>query len=240
MRTDQGMLILATIASVVLWAIPITRPLLLPVTFLNTHLHELCHALAAVATGGSVESISVLSNGSGSTPVSGGNITLVASAGYVGSAVLGALIIFFGRTERSARIVFWFLGATMAVSLALFVRGDLVGVLSGAGWTVLFIFLGMKAKGWFSTFFAQFVGVQQCLAAFQSILVLLNLALTSEVQSDAKILESATGLPALGWAILWSALSLVLVFFTLKLAWRTPQKATKEPARPDAASLQIE
>lgn len=231
MRTDQGLLVLATIASVVLWSIPITRPFLLPLTYLNTHIHELCHALVGLATGGQVQDIAVMSDGSGTTPVSGGNLLLTASAGYIGSALIGAAIIFFGRTERSARVVFWLLGLGLGASLVLFVRGDLVGVLTGIGWAVAFIACALTARGWFALFFAQFIGVQQCWAAFQSVLVLLNLAATSEMQSDARILQAATGLPALLWAIMWSAVSLILVFFTLRSAWRTPQKSRSvEPA----------
>lgn len=232
MRTDQGMLVLATIASLVLWVIPLTRPFLLPLTFLNTHIHELCHALAGLATGGQVLDIAVLSNGSGVTPISGGNLIVTASAGYVGSALIGAAIIFFGRTEHSARAVFWVLGLALAGSLIIFVRGDLVGVLTGIGWTVVFLLCALRAKGWFATFFAQFIGVQQCLAAFQSILILLNLATSSEAQSDATILQNATGLPAIIWAGFWTILSLVLVFFMLRLAWRTPQKQQKSEPEP--------
>ena len=66
LRRDQWTLLGASLASVALWATPLLRPFALPLIYLNTHIHELCHAVTTIATGGAVENIIVLGDGSGS------------------------------------------------------------------------------------------------------------------------------------------------------------------------------
>lgn len=210
----------ATAASIVLLVVPFGRLILLPLVYLNTHLHELCHALAAIGTGGRAEHILVFSSGAGVTPIQGGILPIVAAAGYVGSTVLGAVMIAAARTEQGAKHAFGWTAGVLAASMLMFVRGDLVGVLTGVFWCLVCWALAKRAKGEALRFAAQFIGIQQCLAAFQSLLVLLNLSVATEAQSDAKIMEQATGIPALAWAGGWAVLSAFLVTATLRRAWR--------------------
>ncbi|MEO7453256.1 MAG: M50 family metallopeptidase, partial [Fimbriimonadales bacterium] len=70
--------------SLALWLVPLFRPILTPLIYFNTHIHELCHALMGMATGGSVLRVVVESNGNGHALIGGGNLILTASAGYVG------------------------------------------------------------------------------------------------------------------------------------------------------------
>jgi hypothetical protein len=204
------MQLLAAGATLALWAIPGAGLVLLPLEYFNTHIHELFHALAAVGTGGRALEIHVFANGSGATPIatSGtGSLLLTASAGYVGAAILGGLILMLARTEKAARQILYILAAMLAVSMAVWVRGDLVGVLSGLFWIAILFAAARNLKGDNLVFAAQFLGIQQALRSFVSLYVLLNINAFSGIQNDAAIAEKATGIPRLLWALTWCAIS---------------------------------
>lgn len=209
----------ATVASVAAWVVPVLSLAALPLQYLNTHVHELFHALAGLATGGQVGRIAVHANGSGATEVFGGNMLAVASAGYVGSVLLGSVILASARTERGARIALGWLGAAVAFSMLVWVRADAVGLVSGAAWAVLLLWGWRKLSGDALLFAAAFLGVQQSLQAIQSLLVLLNLSAYPQIQSDAAILGQASGTPPLLWALLWSGLGVTLTALGARRAW---------------------
>lgn len=199
---------------------PVARQVLLPVLYLNTHLHELSHALVAQFTGAEVEKIVVNANGSGLTPVMGGNILLIASAGYIGASVFGVAMIYFGRSEKGARWTLGMVAALLSLSMLIWVRGDAVGVVSGFGWIVALALGAIFLRGKVSVFFCQFLGLQQCLDAALSLLALVKLSEATEVHSDASILQAATGIPSVVWALGWTAFSLGLMFLALRKSWK--------------------
>lgn len=219
-RNDQRLLLGAGGLAVLALVMPVLSLVMLPVLYLNTHIHELCHALAAVATGGRVLEIAVLANGNGVTPIMGGNLVLVASSGYIGATLVGALMILYGRTERGARTVLWTLAAALGLSLALWVRSDWVGVMSGIGWALLCAFAAARFQGTGLRFTAQFLGMVQCLASIRAFNDLFAISLRAEMHSDAKIMEHATRLPSVIWASLWFVISVVAMGFALRAAWR--------------------
>ncbi|MCH8273517.1 MAG: M50 family metallopeptidase [Armatimonadetes bacterium] len=220
LRPHQRLLLLASAAAVAAWVIPYIRYLSLPLIYLNTHIHELFHAIAAEGTGGDAARILVHADGSGLTATAGGNLFLIASAGYVGSAILGAAMIALGRTERSARAVLLVLAGVLTVGMVFWVRGDGIGVLSGVMWILLLAVLGRFLRGTGAIFAAQFLGVQQCLASAQAFLVLFQVSAFTTHQNDAKLLAEHTGMPAVLWATLWAVFSATLILLALRRAWR--------------------
>lgn len=219
LRPDQRVLLGAGGLSVLAWMAEPLRWLVIPFVYLNTHLHELCHALAAVGTGGSVGHIQVFANGSGVTEVFGGQMVLVGSAGYVGAAAIGGGLILLARQPATARQTLTALGVILLVTLAVWIRGDLVGIVSALGWALA---LGAMAK-WGSDRFVQFfvalIGLLQGLTSLQALLELLHLSSAQHGATDAAILARLTGLPPLFWAVGWALLSLVLLGYSLRLAW---------------------
>lgn len=220
LRTDQKTLLGAGAASVLLWAVPMLRPVALPLIYLNTHVHELCHALMALATGGRVDHILVFANGNGVTPVAGGSILLTASAGYVGAAVVGGVLVGGARNGKAAKQVLWAGCAFLALSMVLFVRGDLVGLLSGAFWAAVFGLAASKLKEGSAMFAAGFLGVQMALTSLEALLVLLRLTTVPMVENDALILQNVTGVPSVVWATGWSLFGLAAILSSLAAAWR--------------------
>ncbi len=229
-RPHQTALLLAILVSVLGLFVPLVGTVLLPMRYLDTHLHELGHAIAAMGTGGGVESIRVFADGSGVTPVAGGFLPLVASAGYLGAAAWGAAILLAMRTERGARFALGATGVALAMSLVLFVRGDLVGVISGIAWAVALVAASRTLRGHALLFAAGLVGLQQGLNALRSLLELLEITASTETHSDARLMQSATFVPAIVWAIVWGVCGLAVAGFTVRRAWGPAQVRASRPA----------
>jgi hypothetical protein len=225
-RPHQTALLLAAVVSLVGMVFAPVEALLLPLRLLNTHLHELGHALVALGTGGTPQYIRVNADGSGVTPVAGGFLPLVASAGYLGAATAGAAIVYAMRTEQGARRALGITGAALVLSLILFVRGDIVGVLSGALWAAVLIAASRSLRGPWLLFVAGLIGLQQGINALRSLSELLQITALSETHSDARLMESTTYIPALVWAALWAVCGLAVIALTVRRTW-----APRPPAR---------
>lgn len=199
--------------------VPPIHLLLLPIQYLDTHLHEMCHALMAVATGGDPQKIMVFANGSGVTPIAGGNVFIEASAGYLGATLIGSAMIYFGRTPERARTVLTVVAAMLLVSQLVWVRGDAVGIVSGWAWAATLLCAGRFLKGMPALFVCQLVGLEQCLNSISAVYELLKISVFTEVHSDAEIVQSVTFIPAAVWASLWCLFSLLMVGLTVRKAW---------------------
>jgi hypothetical protein len=220
LRPHQVAILAAGVASLLAWAIPGLQMVMLPLQYLNTHLHELSHAFAGQITGGDVDMINVYANGSGATPITGGSMWLIGPAGYIGAALIGSAIIWFSRTEKSARNTLRFIAFFLALSMLLWVRGDFVGVISGIAWIGALLLGAAYLRGNALLFAGQFIGLQQCLNSINAIYTLLNLSAFSDVQSDAKIMQNYTAVPALAWAVAWCLFSLVAIVIGLRHSWK--------------------
>ena len=121
-----------------------------PVRLFVTFVHEASHALAGLLSGGTVEGFTVSPNGSGVARISGGNIALIAPAGYLGAAFFGTALFFI--TSRKPA---WTRGMSIAIGLAIvgltlvFARPDaeqnLTVFIVGIGFGVGLIALGAFA-----------------------------------------------------------------------------------------------
>lgn len=224
LKPHQTAILTAVIVGALSTAVPFVSSFFLPVLWLDTHFHELCHALMAWATGAEVDRIQVFGNGSGLTWIQGGNGVLEASAGYVGASIIGALTIYFSRTPLSAKVTLRVLSGMLAFSMIMLVRGDWIGELSGLFWTAA-LFGFSFVRGTNLLFAAQLLGVFQCLNAIQALYVLLRISAFSEGESDAMILQQSTHIPAMFWAVGWAVFSVALMGFALQRAWVRPVKA---------------
>lgn len=227
LRPQQIGMMAAAAITLALWLIPGAHLLTLPLQYLNTHLHEMGHALAAVFTGGSVQDIIVRGDGSGVTHAYASHWVIIGSAGYLGASCMGAALIAFSRNEKSARYALLGVAAILAIEDILWLRGDAIGMVSGFAYLMLFLILGLALRGWAAILVAQFVGLQQCLAALQAVFVLVNPHMLAFTDSDATILQGMTGVPAILWAVGWAGLSAALMLLTFASAWREPRRAPR-------------
>ncbi len=88
----------------VLWNIPYLHWILYPFKMLVIAFHEFSHAITSVLTGGKVESISLDPREGGVTHMRGGVSAITLPAGYLGSSLIGALLIFCGFNIVASKI----------------------------------------------------------------------------------------------------------------------------------------
>jgi hypothetical protein len=230
----QAMTLLAAAAiSIVLWFIPYAELLTYPFRIFVTFIHEGGHAIAALVTGNSVQSLSVAMNASGETYTTQGGFfsqVLVSSAGYVGSMAYGALLLVLIRKAIAARAV---LIGSAAVILSLTLIYGLFkpiisfGAISGVPFTLmagLIITGGLVAVAKFATarvasFFVSFLAVQCVLNALMDLktVFFLSSPFGPNVPTDAVNMAQATGIPALIWAMIWITLAFVILWIAMRL-----------------------
>lgn len=228
---QKGILIVAA-AMLVLWFIPGGSYVFLPLQYLDTHLHETCHALASLLTGGSVGTIHVYADGSGVTQTAMDHPVVVASAGYVGAATIGAAVIAFSRSPKGARIALLGVFGLILIECLFWLRGDLVGIGTGFAYMLAFLLLGLKLEGWPAMLVAQFIGLQQCLTALQAVVGLVNPKILAFTDSDATILAGITHVPAILWSTGWSIFSLTVMILAFASAWSASPRRKSSPAVP--------
>src|SRR5216117_724903 len=115
-RPQAKTLLFAALISVALWFVPFAEILSYPFRIFVTFIHEGGHAIAALLTGNSVQSLSVAMNASGETyTTQGGTFSrmLVSSAGYLGAMAFGALLLVLIRRAVRPRLVL--LGAAAVI-----------------------------------------------------------------------------------------------------------------------------
>jgi hypothetical protein len=222
LRTHQQALLLAALFCVVVWAVPILGLVTLPLEYLNTYFHEICHAIVGTVTGGNVSGITIYGNGGGVTLISGGSQVLEDSAGYMGAALIGAVLIYVGRSQKGARVALRIMATAILISLILWVRAEAVGVVLGISWMLALAVMSLRMKGEPLIFAAQFVGLQLCLQSFQSLWYLVHISAFQTMHNDAELMQQATYIPQVVWAVLWAGFGIAATFVSLKAAWTHP------------------
>lgn len=202
-------------AVAVLWSTPVVWPLKILVVFF----HELSHALAAIATGGSVVRIEVAAAQGGLCVTRGGSAFLTLSAGYLGSLAWGAAALVVATRTRRDRELLIALGAVVGVATLLWVRpllsfGFGFHALAGATLAAAGAWLPGAACDWILRVF----GLTSCLYVVPDIWS--DTIARSGQASDARLLAEMTGLPTVAWGALWILAALVVLAFTLRVALR--------------------
>ena len=220
---------------VLLWALWDTV-VIYPVKIFVVLLHEISHAMAALATGGSIERIVLDPQQGGAAYTVGGSPFLTLSAGYLGSLLWGVLFVMLGfsRWLRPR----WIIG--------------------GIGVFVLFVTVGV-VRNPFGFFFGLLFGGAllvsgKYLSQRTNRILLLGLGLTSALyaildiksdilsrpglRSDAAMLEAMTGIPTIFWGFLWIAIALLVSAWLLRWVARRMDnfQLDPDPPRPSPVS----
>lgn len=215
----QKMLLWSALLVVLSWVTPLLSLVTMPLQYVYTHLHEAGHAVALLATGGSDITIRVFANGSGVTTGMGGSVLLTCAAGYIGATAFGALALVLTRSDRGARQALLMLAWMLGLALVIWVRGDIVGLLSGGVGVLVFALAGSYLKGDARIFAAQFAGLYLGLASLQAVFSTLCIGQIPMGKNDAEILQDLTGIPAILSATVWSLISLGLVIWAIRRSW---------------------
>lgn len=198
--------------SVLFWLSPFLAPLKIFVVFI----HETGHALATLLTGGSVHAMVVTPWESGYVQPRGGNALVIASAGYVGSALFGGIMLSLAGRRQWTQHIFTTLAIVFGVVTIAFVR-NVFGWAFGLGTAAIFGLLAYKRFS-FSVYIVDILAVMSSMYALYDLTDFLWIGACT----DAVILADITGVPAFVWALLWSAISLLVVYTAGKRALTRP------------------
>ena len=236
-RPQVTTLVFATALSILLWFIPFAEYLVYPIRLFVTFIHEGCHVLASLLTNSAIYSLTVAPDTSGAVfaaPDSAVAALIISSAGYVGAAAFGTLLLILIRRAVQARIVLaatagFITLLTLIFGLALpmwnFTRAELSvfgiaftvisGLLISGGLFTIARFASRKV----AAFFLSFLAVQCLLNALfdlKTVFFMHTPFTASHVHTDAANMAAATGIPGFFWVVAWIGVSLVLVSIGLR------------------------
>lgn len=199
--------------------------LLYPFRLFTTWVHECGHAVMTVLVGGQVTSITLEPDTSGLTNslVPAGRIArgLVASAGYLGAAAVGCLLMIATRVEKWAHLILMSLGAVMLLTLVLWMR-NLFGAVVVLAWGVALVALARSGMARVLRFLLSLLAIQVALNAVYDIRVLFSI---DGGQSDAATMARLLFLPSWVWASAWMLTSVSMLVATLWLTRGRPLEA---------------
>lgn len=186
----------------------IGRMILKPINLFVTYLHEFGHALGAIITGGSVESLQVNEDGSGVTYTRGGSKSVILMGGYIGSAIFGNALFYIGaKKPKIAQFTIYTLATTMAVSAVVWFTSIYTT-------TFLLIFalalFFMASKTRLDRDILMFLGIASIIYIVQDF----NVGPSSDLQAYA---EHLVIIPKTVWMYIWLAIVLILCFFNFKM-----------------------
>jgi hypothetical protein len=208
--------------SALLWRVPGLGLIFYPFRLLNTYVHELCHGLAAILTGGRFERFAVHPNREGVAFFRGGSSFVVYNAGYLGAALFGGGLILLSTAGLEVQNLLFALGAGLALVCLGFARnafGFIAGLALAGGLVAAALYLPVET----ASFLYALLAIQMPLAAANSVVDLIKHSMHPPRPghlSDAQVMARDTGIPALIWSLFWLACSLVIVVVTVTLAYR--------------------
>lgn len=106
---------------------------------------------------------------------------------------MGAVVLFLARTEQGARAALYGIAITLGLALAMWIRGDAVGLISAVVAIALLALAARYIKGDALLATAQFFGMYQCLASLQAAFSIIGISSVVQ-ENDAVILQHATGI----------------------------------------------
>ena len=212
----------------ILWDTAIIYPLKIFVVLL----HEVSHAAAAVATGGTVERILLDVNQGGVAYTRGGNAFLILSAGYLGSLLWGALFILLAFSRwLKPRWIMSGVGISVLLLTLFLVRSYF-----GFGFGILFSVALLAGAKYLSQGVNRgfLLGLGLTSALYAILDIKSDVLDRPHLQSDAAMLAEMTGIPTAAWGLLWIGIALLVCAWLLRWVARRMEAGFPE-AEPEAA-----
>ncbi|KKY21446.1 hypothetical protein UCRPC4_g03709 [Phaeomoniella chlamydospora] len=203
-----GVLGAYVVAIALLWNLPYVRWSLWPFKMLVIAFHEFGHAITACCTGGRVKSISLDPREGGVTHMRGGIDAITLPAGYLGSSLIGALLIFCGFNIVASKAASIVLGVCFLLTLW-WARKDWLTIVT------ILLAVGLLVACWFIEhaeplrFVVLFIGVMSALYSVWDICD--DLILRKVNTSDASVFAQKYGGSSQCWGVIWSIISLAFM-----------------------------
>jgi hypothetical protein len=237
-KPQVWLLLIAAVITVALWFIPYGEYIVYPIRLFVTFIHESSHALMAVLTGGSVQSLTIAADTSGltySAPSGFVGGALTSSAGYLGTTVAGVLMLFLIRKRFSPNKILTAEGLFVAIMLVVFtlvsplfnflslqvdVSSLVFTLFAGGALAAGLIALGLFSNPRIASFSVAFLAVQCLLNSVSDLktLFFVNAPFVgSDIANDAANMAAATHIPGIIWVFIWIGISIFMISLGLRL-----------------------
>lgn len=220
----------------VVWQVPALNPVLYPFRLFVTTVHELGHGTAALISGGQFRGYEVFANGTGLATTAGGTPGLVISAGYVGTALFGAALLFLANRTSLGRAIAFVLGIAFLLMTVLFAR-SFTAIAAGAISGVVLLLLGWKTNGLLIGFVLNTLAFATGLNALLDLWGLLDSMDSSvvlrlgNIPNDAYNMSLIVGtLPPVVWAVLWMLFAVLLLGISAYFTFWRPLRNSRNRA----------
>jgi hypothetical protein len=230
---------LALLVSLLLWNLPFGGVLLYPFKLLATWMHELSHALMMELTRVGFDRMVIFEDSSGMAYAVGASNRfarpVIAAAGYMGTSLMGGVLLVLTSTPHRARWVLVAMGMALA-STALVMIDNEFGQRAIGAIALGFVAVGALAPAQLRLWAMQFVAAQACVHALLDIRVLFRAVQIvggkPAAMSDAHVMAASTLGSSERWAVwlwagLWLLWSLAVCFVAVRLAAR-PSRETQD------------
>ncbi len=244
----QRALILALLASLLLWNLPFGGLVLYPFKLLATWLHEMSHGVVMLLTGAGFEHLEIFKDTSGIAQAERGvgaaGRAAIHSAGYMGTSLIGAALLVVGQTRPFARSVVAVLGALLGLSALFWIKNDFGQHTAYVGMAAC-LAVALVPSERLAVLVVNFVATQACINALLDIRVLFRTDMVINGQivgaSDAHNMANATFGNHWMWAGVWLAWSVIFFFVALRfIYWRHLEyeaRAVRQVARAQAVPV---
>jgi len=193
----------------ILWHVPLLAWILYPFKLLTVGFHEMSHAITGLLTGARIHSIELDPDEGGATRMSGGIPWITLPAGYLGSSLIGAVLIACGFDAKASKIACLVLAGFFIITLWWARRNMFT-------WLLIIGMAGLIVAFWFIydsealRFLILFIGVMSDLYVLWDVI---DDTIARKVNSsDASHFAQICGcFPSRVWGVIW--LFIALIFF---------------------------
>lgn len=214
-RKQVYILIGMFIAAIALW----DTLIIYPIKNFVVMLHEISHGLMAELMGGDIIKIEI-------NPKIGGSCQsthppgfmpsfMIASAGYLGSLVWGAIIFLIAMRTNYSRCLSAIVGiASSIITYYVIKNGELFGIIFCTSFSLL-MFVSIKYLPLiFHDYLLKFIGLTSCLYVLLDIKS--DVITRTGIGSDADKIAEMTGLPSILIGLIWMIIAITMVYYMLK------------------------
>lgn len=191
--------------------------LVFPIKLFVVLMHEISHGIAAIFTGGKIIALDIGLNLGGKCETIDGNAFTIASAGYLGSFIFGSALFFAAYNKNYGLMIVTFISIIILLFAINVVNDFTVSIISIMAAVILFSVKKFSPKI-ISDYFLKSLGLISCLY------VLIDIkedTLSGGLNySDASVVAELTGMPELIWGLAWLIISLLGIFYMLRLGFR--------------------
>ena len=189
------------------------NPVIYPIKLFTVLLHELSHGLAAVVSGGSIIEIEISKKVGGHCITCGGYQPLIASAGYLGSMILGGFIMLSASIEKASKSISMGIAIALIILTAIYIRNTF-GVVFTLSFAVFLFVSGRFLPEFINSLVLRFLGIVSSLYAVIDIKE--DLIDRTVLISDASRMSELFFFPPKFWGILWIIIAFISTFYFFK------------------------